>query len=200
MEFLLFGLSGGIWFLIFLAAFVIFGMVSSEYDNFFWGTLTLISGLAIMEWVFAVPVWATIMANPLTVIVIAAVYILIGSLYAGFWKFRNFVLKNEGHIKEAFINWIKSSPSYERKDDITEILKSDEKFEQFLDSNYYPMAPSKHKNRLANWVLMWPFALLWELSHKPAIWLWDTIYSQLGTLFLEISKSTARSLRNKSSK
>lgn len=200
MEFLLFGLSGGIWFMIFLAAFVIFGMVSSEYDNFFWGTLTLISGLAIMEWVFGIPIWASIVANPLTVIVIAAVYILIGSLYAGFWKFRNFVLKNEGHIRESFISWIKSSPSYERKDDITEILKSDEKFEQFLDSNYYPMAPSKHKNRLANWVLMWPFALLWELSHKPAIWLWDTIYAQLGTLFLEISKSTARSLRNKSTK
>lgn len=200
MEFLLFGLSGGFWFLIFLAAFVIFGMVSSEYDDFFWGSLTLISGLSIMEWGFAVPIWASITANPLTFFIMAAVYIFVGASYAGFWKFRNFVLKNESKIKSEFIQWIKSSPSYERKDDITEILKSDEKFEQFLDSNYYPMAPSKHKNRLANWVLMWPFALLWELSHKPAIWLWDTIYSQLGTLFLEISKSTARSIRNKSSK
>ena len=200
MEFLLFGLTGGFWFVAFIIAFLIFGAVASEYDNFFWGTLTLVSGLAIMQWIFGVPIWATITANPFAILIFAAIYVLVGAIYAGFWRFRNYVLSHEGKIKSDFISWIKSSPNYNSKDDISSLISSDQKFEEFLDSSYYPMAPSKHKNRLANWVLMWPFALLWELSHKPAIWVWNTIYAQLGSLFLEISKNTARSIRNSGKK
>lgn len=197
MELLFFGLTGGFWFVAFMILFLVSGIVSTQYDNFFWGTLTLVTGLAIMQWVFGVPVWATLYANPLIMLVIASIYLFIGAVYAGFWKFRNYVISSEGKIKSEFSAWVKNSPSCNSKEDFERLVNSDSMFDDYLDSPFYCMAPSKHINKLANWTLMWPFAVIWELSHKPAIWLWNTIYSQLGTLFFEISKSTARQMRSK---
>lgn len=200
MEALLFGLSGGIMFGIFLLSFFVIGIIVSEYDNFAFGTLTLLTGLSVMQWVFGVPVWATFVSNPLIIMLALAAYVLIGSLYTGVWKFPNFVIKNKLNIQLSFENWIKINFPSSSKEQYINHLESEDNFEQFLDSPSYPMSALKNKNRLASWVLMWPFALLWELSHKPAIWLWDIIYSNLGEVFQNVSKQTARKNRVTGSK
>lgn len=196
MEILLLGLSSGIWFGIFLLAFLAVGIVVSEYDNFAMGTFTLIAGLSLLQWVFDVPVWAAIVSNPFIVILFAIVYIACGSFYTGFWRFPNFVSKNKLKIQLAYESWIKNSNPSASKEEYTDKLRSEQKFEEFLDSPSYPMSASSNKNRLASWVLMWPFALLWELSHKPAIWLWEAIYYNLGEVFQQASKKAARKIRN----
>lgn len=195
MEILLLGLSSGIWFGIFLLAFLAIGIIVSEYDNFAMGTITLIAGLSLLQWVFGVPVWAAIVSNPFIIVLFAIVYIVCGSLFTGFWKFPNFVNKNKLNIQLAFESWIKINSPSSSKEEYVDKLKSEEKFEQFLDSTSYPMSASKNKNRLASWVLMWPFALLWELSHKPAIWLWELVYYNLGEVFQHVSKNAARKIR-----
>jgi hypothetical protein len=195
MEILLLGLSSGIWFGIFLLAFLVVGIIVSEYDNFAMGTITLITGLSLLQWVFGVPVWAAIVSNPFIIILFAIVYIVCGSFFTGFWKLPTFVNKNKLSIQLAFESWIKNTYPSSSKEEYVDKLKSEEKFEQFLDSPSYPMSASRNKNRLASWVLMWPFALLWELSHKPAIWLWELVYYNLGEVFQQVSKKTARKIR-----
>ena len=195
MEILLLGLSSGIWFGIFLLAFLAIGIIVSEYDNFAMGTITLIAGLSLLQWVFGVPVWAAIVSNPFIIVLFAIVYIVCGSFFTGFWKFPNFVNKNKLNIQLAFETWIKNTYPSSSKEEYVDKLKSEEKFEQFLDSTSYPMSASSNKNRLASWVLMWPFALLWELSHKPAIWLWELVYYNLGEVFQHVSKNAARKIR-----
>lgn len=200
MELLLLGLTSEIWLMLFLLSFVVMGMVVSAYDNVMLASLTLIAGLAALQWIFGVPVWASIVANPLIIVLFAAAYIVIGSFYTGLWRFPNFVSSNKLSIRVNFEIWVKDVYRTDTKEQYIANLKSDEKYEEYLDSTYYPMSASKNKTRLASWVLMWPFALTWELSHKPAIWIWDTVYSNLGEVFQQISKRTARNLRNKDKK
>lgn len=195
MELLAF--AGGLGFAAFFILFFIAGIVVSEFDSFFMGTLTLISGLAIMQWVFGVPIWASIVSNPFIVLLILGVYIAVGSMYTAFWRFPNFINKHKDRIQSNYESYIRNTFNAKTSDEFAKYLKDDNNFENYLDSNHYEYKASKNKDRLSSWVLMWPFAVAWELMHKPAIWLWETIYYNLGDLFDNVSKRTARGLRKK---
>lgn len=188
MEMLLFEF----WFDVFLLCFIFLGIVVSAYDNFSLGTIMIISWLALLQWIFDVPVWTTITNNPFIIVVAITVYVLCGTLYTGLWKFPNFVKKNKLKIQLAFENWVRNNfkNTIDKQVYITH-LQSDDNFNAFLDSSSYPMSASNNKNRLASWVLMWPFALALELSYKPAMWLWEIVYNNLGEVFQQVSKNTA---------
>ena len=63
---------------------------------------------------------------------------------------------------------------------------------------YRDFTASSNKASLANWVLAWPLSLTWELSRKPAIWVWETAYEVLGNLFTRIGRRvTSNILKDK---
>jgi len=175
---------GGAWFAMFMLFFIVVGVIANEMDSFWMGVGTLLVGLAAMEWLFQIPVWASIAANPLMLVLYAAVYLAVGSLYTGVWSWPNYIKDRADHIKMDYGSFLNK-----RK------LKGDaDSFEEFLDSSEYRYTASKNKDRLAAWVLMWPFGLIWDLSHRPARWLWNNVYAVLGTTFERVSKNTARKI------
>jgi len=178
--------AGGTWFAIFALIVLIGGIVSAEFDSFFGGTFTLIVGLLGADFIFGYPIVASIMANPLIAILAIALYSLIGSAYTGFWKWPDYIRSNSDLIDAKFNEWL-------RKD------KQNHSFDEFLESDEYrPFGASKNKERLSAWVMMWPFSMFWELSRKPAIWVFNTSYEMLGSTFESVGKSTAKKMHEKS--
>jgi hypothetical protein len=208
---LFFAAFSGAWFGIFMLAFIVIGIVANEMDSFWMGAATLLVGLAGMEFLFDVPVWASIFANPLMLLLYAAVYVAVGSLYTGLWSWPNFIREHADNIKMDYGSWkndlirsnrvekrrtladLAQGKEAEQADEITD-PNLDTSFETFLDSSNYRYPASRHKDRLAAWVLMWPFGLLWDLMHRPARWIWNTVYSGLGQVFERVSKQTARKI------
>lgn len=184
------GIGAGLfWPLIAVIAFVIMGVYASEYDNVLAGIISMVLGLGVLEFIGGYPIWATLVANPLMIFVYALIFLALGAAYAGVWRFRNRVLDGREIIISRYRNYLESKSK--------PIEDTPQAYEDFLESSYYPFSASKNKSLLANWTLLWPFALGWELSHKPFIAIYNKIYYWLGDMYDHISKSAARSMYKK---
>lgn len=182
-----FAAYNGIAFGAFVLLMFALGIVASERDSFFLGTVTIIAGLVGLDLLFAVPVWDSIKANPMMGLIYVIAYVVIGSLYTGMWRWPDYIKSHAGSIKISFGDW----SIIQRKHG------GDTDHESFLNSSSYHYSARKNKQRLAAWVLMWPFSLTWALSHRPAMWLFEQVYAILGEVFENVSKRTARKILNK---
>ncbi len=178
---------GGAWFAIFMLVFIVVGVISNEMDSFWMGAATLLVGFFSMEFFFSIPVWASIAANPFMLAVYVVVYLAIGSLYTGVWSWPDYIRKRADNIKMDYGSFL----------NLNKKAGTTVNFEDFLNSNDYRYSARKNKDRLAAWVIMWPFGLVWDLSHRPAIWIWDSVYTVLGSTFENVSKNTARKIHGK---
>jgi len=168
--------------IIFLLVALAIGILAAESDNFVFTTAVIISTFAGLDLFFGWPIWASILANPFTILLFAFGYLIVGSAYTAIWRWPEFLRDNKDKIRNDFAKYIKEHVG------ATE--------EQYMNSaNYtYNYSASSNKTSLANWVLAWPLSLTWELARKPAIWLWDNVYELLGTTFDRIGKSVSRKI------
>ena len=181
------GAFSGVWFALFIIIFAACGTFTASVGNMFWSLVVLAAGAGILEFLIGISVLSILIANPLLVVAVLAIYIGIGAAYTGLWRWPSHLRKHSSVIKSTFENW---RSSHEKQ---LAGKSKEEAFEIFLDSAHYSSwHPSRNKERLSTWVLMWPFAMGWELSHKPLIWIFETIYYTLGDMFVAIGKNTAR--------
>lgn len=181
------GAFSGVWFALFLIIFVACGTFTASVGNMFWSLIVIAAGAGILEFLVGISILSILITNPLLVIAALAIYIGIGAAYTGLWRWPSHLSKHSGVIKSAFNQWRNSH-------EIQLAGKTkEETFELFLDSDRYnSWHPRSNKERLSTWVVMWPFAMGWELSHKPLIWVFETVYYTLGDMFVAIGKQTAR--------
>lgn len=179
-------LEFGILALIGAVVFVGAGILSAEMDSAIMSVATFIIGLIVLQWGFGVSVWASFIANPLLAIGAVIFYIAIGTAYTAVWKWPDFIRKNKNNIMRAYNDWARTLKDNE-----------DNSFEAFLNTSYYEYNASDHKERLATWTGMWPFSFIWDMSRRPAIWLWNQLYKNLGNIFENIGKKTARKLHDR---
>lgn len=176
----------GAWLGVFLLAFLIVGIVAAEMNSLMMGCVTLLVGIVGLNWLFSIPILAAAIANPFMLLFYLAVYIGIGAFYTSLWCWPNYINARASRIKMSYGNWRIAQQRHEGPDD----------FESYLSSDAYEFPAHKNKERLANWVMMWPFELIWDLSHKPAIWLWKQVYNMLGQTFEHVGKRAARKIYN----
>lgn len=201
----------GVWFAAFMLLFFVGLVWASERDSFLLGTSVILVGAAVGEFVFGLPIIASVVANPFMLVVYVAVYIAFGALYAGLWRLPNFVKKNSSRIQSDYVAWKdRLTTNHERswrakiKDHVTGTEEQpapvDVSFDTFLNSSSYQYSVRNNKDRVASWVLLWPASLTWELMHKPFIWLWNSVYFGLGEVFERINRDTARKVLEEKNK
>jgi len=165
--------------------FLIAGFISAEVDSAFASAFTFIGGFALLEFVLKISVFSVIAANPLWAVGMLVFYVGIGAAYTGIWRWPEFIRKNQEKIMSAYQQWSMQRGS-----------NQDNSFDAFLESSAYDFNASDHKERLGTWVGLWPFSLTWEVSRKPAIWVWNNAYKSLGRVFQRISHNTARKIHD----
>jgi hypothetical protein len=189
--------AGGLWLGLFGLVVFCSLLWASSTDSFVLGSAVILVSAVIAEFVFSIPIWATIFANPFMLILYIAFYAAIGSLYTAVWRLPNYIKKNSANIQSEYETWKNSKVSWKE----TLKLKSREEepetptdlsYDAFLDSPYYSYSVRHNKDRVASWVLLWPASLTWELMHKPFIWLWDSVYYGLGKVFEKINRNQAK--------
>ena len=189
--------AGGLWLGLFGLVVLASLIWASEIDSFILGSAVILISAAVAQYVFAIPVWATLIANPLMLILYIAVYVAIGSVYAAMWKLPNYVNKNANHIENDYNRWKENQTktAWGKKDETADVS-----YDTFLDSPYYEYSVKNNKDRVASWVLLWPASLTWELMHKPFVWLWDSVYYGLGKVFEKINRDQAKKILEKNQK
>jgi hypothetical protein len=170
----LFALVGGFWFFLFIIAVFACGIWSAEYDNMFGGSFTLVALAAGAQFLFGIPVYQTILANPLLLVVGVVAYIGIGLAYAVMYRYADYLRRHASQIKRKWEEFQLSHQKTHGKD--TTPTRSD-----FRNSySYQEYAPKYNADRIAAWVMMWPWAVFWDLSHKPLRFMYNNMYSLAG--------------------
>jgi hypothetical protein len=187
----LFALVGGFWFFLFVIAIFVCGIWSAEYDNMFGGTFTLVALAAGAEFLFNVPVIATIIANPLLLVGGVVAYIGVGMAYAVLYRYADFLRQRASAIKIA---WGEFQIAYKKDNDTTGEPTRD----MFRQSyQYQAYSPKYNADRIAAWVMMWPWAVFWDLSHKPIRWVYDTMYKFASRVLEKVSASVSNKILDK---
>ena len=168
-------------FIIFLLVVLVVGIVAAESNNWSFTTATVISTFVALELFFGVAVWATIVANPLTILLFTFIYIAVGAAYTAIWRWPVALRDRANDIQSSYDSYLANNKDHTKDD--------------FMNSYVYAKyTASANKASLANWVLAWPLSLLWELARKPAIWVWNTTYDVLGNLFERVGKRVSANI------
>lgn len=162
-------LTGGFWFFLFVVFVIITGIVSNEMDSFFGGGLTLVLLAGGSQFLFGIPVWASIVANPFLVILGIVAYTAIGIAYGVFVRYAEFLNDNADKIKSKWNSFLRENPAATT--------------EEFRKSSYYrDFTPSHNAEKIVLWVTLWPWGALWDLSHKPIRYVYNNMYGLTGRL------------------
>lgn len=176
------GAFSGVWAALFVLVFLVSGVLASRTESMFMGLGILILGAVFAEYVMDIPVITNAIANPLFLGLMVLVYGAIGAVYTGLWRWPLYIKSHHYDIEDKFKAWHRNH---------------DGSFDEFLDSyEYSRYTASKNKDRLASYVLMWPFHFTWEIIHKPFIWVYNSVYVFLGSTFDRIGKYYAKKLHN----
>lgn len=179
---MLFGMS--FWVVIATFIWLPLSIWSYEADNALGSLIGLILYAAVLQWVGGVPVWQSIVENPFTLVVILATYMAIGLLYGVFWKWRRYCASKADEIKKG----LKEFEKY---------ASSDEAADGFERSYHNPVKPSAHAERITNWIVFWPFGVIWTLLHDPVMWLGRETYRLAGSAVSSIANSEIEKVRRK---
>lgn len=169
-----------IWLIIFIIAVIVFGIVSSEIDSWILATFTLLFGLIGLEYLFNMPVWETIRDNPFLIVIYVVLYIFIGIFYSYVWKFPEYIKEHTTAIQREYDNFKKHAGEKGS-------------FANYLNSDYYEFSAKDKISEITTWTLSWPFSLLWELSRKPAKWVFSEVWKVVSKKF----EIRARNIANK---
>lgn len=183
--------AGGLWLGLF-ALIVLSGILwASSVDSFILGSAVIFVSLVVAQFLFAIPVWAALTANPFMMIVYVIFYGAVGAVYTALWRLPKYIKRNAYHIQSDYDRWKNDQEKWNRKlhDEVR-----DTSFESFLNSNDYRYSVKNNKDRVASWVLLWPTSLTWELIHQPFIFIWDNVYYGLGKVFEKINHDQAKKI------
>jgi hypothetical protein len=187
----LFALIGGFWFFLFLIAVFACGIWSAEYDNMFGGTFTLVA-FAVGAQLFGVPVFATILANPLLLVVGVVAYIGVGLAYGVMYRYADYLRFRAAHIK---MKWGEFQIEYKKTNDLDDSVPTRDEFRKSYQ--YREFTPSSNADRIAAWVMMWPWAVVWDLCHKPLRWAYNNMYSLAGKALDRVGEKVSNKILDK---
>lgn len=175
------GIELTIWALLGIAVFLILGFFSAETDSAILATGTFLIGILLLEFAFGVGILSAMVTSPFVAVGVVFAHIIIGALYVVVWRWPEYIREHSDSINSAYESWAAKRNSNQSNS-----------FDDFLESSSYKFNAWQNKERLGVWVGLWIFSLTWELSRKPAIWMWDTLYSSLGNTLQHVGKRAAR--------
>lgn len=164
----LLGNIGGIWFLLFVVFIFVGGIVSAEFDSVIGAMLTFAFMFGGFLLFFDLPFELGLFESLFMMAVGVVGYVIIGLVYGVWYRYSDWLRNQADHMKSRYDDYEKS------------VLKDKGQVptrDGFRDSIYYKeFQPIRNLDRITTWIALWPWALFWDLCHKPARWIYNTVY------------------------
>ena len=167
-------LVGGFWFFLLVVFILAVGIISSEFDSILGGIVTFIL-LAVA--LFYSGALSAIAGTPLLVILGLIVYVAAGFAYAILIRYPDYLQKYATYIQRDWevFQENRSGDTVTRED-------------FYSSSAYSEYTPKYNADRITAWVALWPWSLVWDLTHKPVRWLHKKLYNLAGEMLDRIGK------------
>lgn len=169
-----------------LIVIAVLGIASVEWDNWFGAVVTLIGTAAAVQWWFQVPVWATVVANPLLILSAIVVYVAIGLSYSTMIRFPRWIRSRTPQIASAWLDYVKMNPD----DHSEEAFRESYRFRDFT--------AAYNGDLIASWAIMWPWGLAWDLVNRPIRFVYRNVYRAFEGVLANIERrAVARAVTKK---
>lgn len=182
----------GVWAaaLILLCVFI----ALTEGEHWGWAT-TMFVGIFATLGIFGVfNLWKFTLQHPLQLLYYVGMYVVAGAFW-GAWKWYRFCVKSRKHYEKAKADFLKANHvtqlTPELRVEWTEKLKHQEGYGRYATVIGIPEAKN-YKEKIINWMYLWPFSVLGSVVADLIIRLWDNVYKWMGNVYNNIAKAVWR--------
>jgi len=183
------GLSLWLWALLLIDVAAL--MWCAETESPFVATFLLAATALVAEFVFGIAVFATVIANPLTIVLVVLGYLVAGVLWAypKWW----FFVRN---IRDDYLDSVRSflrGKGYEEWESAKAI--PDDYLAIWWDGHgvewgrKFPVKARDHKRKIITWMAWWPVSMVWTLINDPIRKLYRYTYEVLRGTFDRVGAS-----------
>lgn len=165
----LFASVGGFGFFVLMMFIIAVGVVSAEFDSIVGavGTFVFLAGTMVFmgHWPSASTLWE----NLLMIVAGIFAYIGVGLAYGVWYRYAGWLKTKKDYIQVEYNKFV---VEYKKRNN-GDYPSNDE----FRDSSHYKFfTPLYNADRIATWVALWPWAVFWDLCHKPIRFVYNTAY------------------------
>lgn len=165
----LFASVGGFGFFIVMMLVVAVGVVSAEFDSVLGVIVTFVVLAGTMVFMGYWPSVSTLWENLLMIAAGIFAYIGIGLVYGVLYRYAGWLKSRKDSIQVDYNRFV---AEYKKKNN-GDYPSNDE----FRDSFHYEtFTPLYNADKIATWVSLWPWAVFWDLCHKPIRFVYNTAY------------------------
>jgi hypothetical protein len=162
----LLGTIGGIWFLLFIVIIFVGGIISAEFDSLIGAVLTFAFMFGGFLLFFDLPFSLGLFESIFMVATGVVGYVIIGLMYGIWYRYSDWLYSQSERMKRRYGDY---ALSLEKDQTPTK--------DGFRSSNYYDeFKPIRNLDRITAWIALWPWAVFWDLCHKPARLIYNTVY------------------------
>jgi hypothetical protein len=168
-----------------LVILVILGVsiwVSYE-ESLFWASVMWLCLVAVLHGIFGISLLSFVgIAGALGLLL---AYVAVGGVYTAIFMWPRWLRKREDHIKRAYSEWFTKQSETATVSD----FYSSHLYSEFLAAN--------NKQRLATWTLLWFSNFIWDITHRPLIWIYENAYNSFGRLFDSVGRRVTSKILEK---
>jgi hypothetical protein len=183
-------LLGGFWFFCFVLLVFVAGIISAELDSMFGGITTVIMLLAGGQFLFDIPIGQTIADKPILIFFILISFFIVGVIYVVAYRFNRWLKGQSVSIKSNFKRF--------EKDYIKDNNGEFPSGEEFRKSSYYKeYTPSTNADLITAWIMLWPWAVFWDLCNRPIRYAFSNVRVMVGKMLDNVgARATEKIIRD----
>jgi hypothetical protein len=144
--------------------------------------LTLIGTMLAINYL-GTPFLGYVFHNPFMIVAWGVVYLVVGSAWSIFkwWRYVMEQRERYDELREGFLKKYIDAPGRTQKEEWKRLLDT-------YDVDVRPEAGSyRNKPRICNWIMYWPWSLLWALINDPVRWAGRRIHKAISSAMQKIS-------------
>lgn len=177
----LFASVGGFGFFVVMMFIIAVGVISAESDSVVGAVVTFVFLAGTMVFMGHWPSASTLWENLLMIAAGMIAYIGIGLVYGVLYRYAGWLKTEKVYVQVEYKRFVSE---YTKKNN-GDYPSNDE----FRDSSHYePFTPLYNADRIAIWVVLWPWAVFWDLCHKPIRFVYNTAYDIAAKALASVSR------------
>jgi hypothetical protein len=187
----------GFW----IAAVVLFGVFIGLTENEHWGwATTLFVGIFVgLGLLGAFNLWNFTLNHPGKLLYDVGLYVIAGAFW-GALKWYFYCKKQRAKYDAAKADFLKARKATELTGALrvewTEHLKHTDKYDRYNTISIEPPVAKENKEKIMNWMYLWPFSVFGTFLSDFIIKLWENIYKWMGGIYDSIAKAVWKGTEN----
>ena len=187
----------GFWVTALVAIMVLVGLTEGEHYG--WATVLFIVSFVALTITGVFDIYVYTIHHPVDLVIRIGEYVLVGVVW-GVFKWFLYCRKERARYEQAKQDFLRAAGVTEMTSGLrvlwTEKLKNRSVYDRFTVVNAQAPLASNNKEKIINWMYLWPFSVLGTIMNGLIRQLWEAFFTWLNGVYNNISKHVWKGTEN----